>query len=446
MSPRIIRKILLLIGDWGALYLSLFLLVLVRYGYDWHSQWDLHLRPFSLIFFIWIMVMYISYLYEARFLRIDVDSLRTIGTAVIIALVASILAFYLFPPGLIYPRRNMVIFGMLFGIVLVVWRTIFFKLIRRWVHTKILFIGSGEEIGELTKYFSKYPQLRYEVTARAEKIPGRKELEDIIRPKKINLILYQAPADRVAHIRDLLSLVGNKKVMLMDAGVFYERILGKVSADSLNDIWFLKNLENVILDVHEASKRFLDIVVSLIGIVVLSVLYTPVFLLIKLGSSGPVFFKQARVGRNNKIFTMYKFRTMKALTPSGSAERSGARWTKKDDGRITRAGRILRKMRLDEMPQCINIFRGEMSIVGPRPERPEFVDKLSEQIPYYNMRHLVKPGLTGWAQVNYEYGDSEKDARIKLQYDIYYTKHRSLVLDLAIIFRTLKIVLTGEGR
>jgi exopolysaccharide biosynthesis polyprenyl glycosylphosphotransferase len=446
MSPRIIRKILLLIGDWGALYLSLFLLVLIRYGSDWHSQWHLHIRPFSLIFFIWILVMYVSYLYETRFLRIDIDSIRTMGAAVVIALVASILVFYLFPPGLIYPRRNMVIFGILFGIVLVIWRTVFFQLIKRWVHTKILFIGSGEEIRELSQHFSEYPQLRYEVVAKTEKIPKKKELEDIINSKKVNLILYQAPTDKITHIKDLLPLVGNKKVMLMDAGVFYERILGKVSADSLNDVWFLKNLENVILDVHEAGKRFLDIIVSLMVIILLFLLYIPISLLIKLDSSGPVFFKQTRIGRNNKSFIIYKLRTMQALVPDGSAEKSGARWAKKDDARITKVGKILRRMRLDEIPQCINILKGEMSVVGPRPERPEFVDKLSEQIPYYNMRHLVKPGLTGWAQVNYKYGDSKKDAETKLQYDIYYAKHRSLVLDLITIFRTFKIVATGEGR
>lgn len=162
---------------------------------------------------------------------------------------------------------------------------------------------------------------------------------------------------------------------------------------------------------------------------------------IKLDSPGPVIFKQKRVGENEKIFVLYKFRTMRNDAEKGS----GAVWAKKNDPRVTRIGKFLRKTRLDELPQLFNVLKGDMSFVGPRPERPEFVEKLKEIIPYYSERHFVKPGVTGWAQVRYPYGASVEDAVEKLRYDLFYIKNLSMFLDLYIVFETFKVVLFGRG-
>jgi len=164
-------------------------------------------------------------------------------------------------------------------------------------------------------------------------------------------------------------------------------------------------------------------------------------LIIKIDSRGPVFYKQKRIGQDGRIFTVIKFRTM-----IEEAEKDGAQWANHEDHRITRVGRFLRKTRLDELPQLWNIFVDQMSFIGPRPERIEFVKQLEKQIPYYQMRHIIKPGLTGWAQVNFRYGASVKDSIEKLQYELYYIKHRSFILDLSIILKTIKIVLKGGGR
>ncbi len=164
-------------------------------------------------------------------------------------------------------------------------------------------------------------------------------------------------------------------------------------------------------------------------------------ILIKLDSHGPVFLKQKRIGEKEKIFTLFKFRTMR----EDAEKETGVVWTQKDDPRITRVGKFLRKTRLDEIPQICNILKGNMSFVGPRPERPEFVDKLKEKIPYYSERHFVKPGLTGWAQVRYRYGSSVEDAIEKLRYDLFYIKHISILFDLLIILETSKVVLFGKG-
>ena len=166
-----------------------------------------------------------------------------------------------------------------------------------------------------------------------------------------------------------------------------------------------------------------------------------IYLLVKLNTPGPFIFKQIRVGKNSKNFLAMKIRTMHK-----NAEINGPQWATKNDLRVTRSGKILRKTRIDEIPQLFNILRGEMSFIGPRPERPEFVKNLNAKIPFYNERHLVKPGLTGWAQINFPYGASEADALEKLQYDLYYIKNRSIMLDIAILLKTIKTVLTGAGQ
>jgi exopolysaccharide biosynthesis polyprenyl glycosylphosphotransferase len=168
------------------------------------------------------------------------------------------------------------------------------------------------------------------------------------------------------------------------------------------------------------------------------VLVTAIF--IKLESRGPVFYKQERVGKNGRIFTLMKFRSMRV-----DAEQDGPVWASKGDARTTRVGRVIRKVRIDEIPQFWNILKGEMSFVGPRPERPHFVAQLAEEIPFYQQRHLIAPGLTGWAQIKYPYGSSIEDARQKLQYDLFYIKNHSLFLDAIVLFETVKIILFGRG-
>ncbi|MBN1966751.1 MAG: sugar transferase, partial [Anaerolineae bacterium] len=185
-----------------------------------------------------------------------------------------------------------------------------------------------------------------------------------------------------------------------------------------------------------------DMVLSMIGLLSFAVLLPLIMLAMRLDSPGPVFFTQKRVGKGGKVFSVLKLRSM---IPDAERE-SGPQWAIDHDPRITRVGKVLRKTRLDEVPQLLNVLRGEMSLIGPRPERPEFVDELSEKIPFYRTRHVVKPGITGWAQVRYHYGSSEEDALIKLQYDLYYIRHHSLALDLLIMLRTVGKMLSFQGR
>jgi sugar transferase (PEP-CTERM system associated) len=238
----------------------------------------------------------------------------------------------------------------------------------------------------------------------------------------------------------------NCKVMnihIQEGFSFYEKIKQKIIiSEFLQPSWFIFEEGFSQISIHKSVKRALGIIIS----IVLLAIFLPILLLIaiciKLDSPGPVFFRQERVGRKNKVFSLLKFRSMR----EDAEALNGPMFAQKADLRVTRVGKIIRKIRLDEVPQFINIFKGDMDLVGPRPERPIFVKQLEEQVPYYSLRHSVRPGLTGWAQVNYSYGESFKDSKEKLHYDLYYIKHLSWHLDLLIIFLTIKEVLFVKGR
>ena len=217
--------------------------------------------------------------------------------------------------------------------------------------------------------------------------------------------------------------------------------MGKVPLSAIGEVWFLENLAESEKKFYENFKRIFDMFFAIIFGIISLIFYPIIAILIKIDSKGPVFYKQKRVGLNGEVFTVYKFRTM-----IEDAEKDGVKWADNEDKRITKVGRFLRKTRLDELPQLLNIFFGDMSFVGPRPERVEFVETLEKQIPYYNIRHIIRPGLTGWAQVNFRYGASVEDSIEKLQYELYYIKHRCFILDISIILKTIKIVLKGSGR
>ena len=215
---------------------------------------------------------------------------------------------------------------------------------------------------------------------------------------------------------------------------------GRIEPESLSAQEFSKEIEPKLKANGGAFKRFIDIVLAAALLIVLSPIIIVAALAVKLDSSGPVFYRQTRLGSGGVPFQIVKFRSMRQ-----DAERDGAKWAAKNDDRVTRVGRFIRKTRIDEIPQAINVLRGEMSFVGPRPERPEFVETLRREIPNYDLRHLVKPGITGWAQVKYVYGASVADAREKLTFDLYYMRHYSFWFDIAIVFMTIKVALLGVG-
>jgi len=266
-------------------------------------------------------------------------------------------------------------------------------------------------------------------------------LASLVVSRRVDRILLSGTDDcPLTYFQELVN-VRAMGVPIEHCHSFYERLVSKIAITDLPPEWIALSegfrRDRVVL----AAKRVIDVIVAFFGLLLAMPLALMTALAIKLESSGPIFYRQERVGQNEKHFTLFKFRSM-----SQDAEaKLGPVWAAENDPRVTSVGAIVRKLRIDEIPQMLNVLKGEMSFVGPRPERPFFVERLKQDIPYYDLRHSVKPGITGWAQISYRYGDSEQDAVEKLQYDLYYIKHMSPVFDLQIIFESFKVILFGSG-
>jgi sugar transferase (PEP-CTERM system associated) len=240
-------------------------------------------------------------------------------------------------------------------------------------------------------------------------------------------------------VRELLDL-RLRGVVVQDTTSLIERLSGKFPLEALNPSAFIFAHGFHVKAVHRVIQRSISFSVALFGMLICLPFIPPIMLAVRLSSPGPIFFRQKRVGLHGKHFWLAKFRTMRQ-----DAEANGAVWATRNDTRVTPLGRFMRKTRLDEIPQLWNVLRGDMDFVGPRPERPEFVEWLAREIPYYELRHMMRPGLTGWAQVRYRYGASLEETRKKLEYDLYYLKHKSVGLDLLIMFETFKTIILGRG-
>jgi sugar transferase (PEP-CTERM system associated) len=264
---------------------------------------------------------------------------------------------------------------------------------------------------------------------------------EIIREKPVDRVIVTMSDRRgTLPVNDLLHLK-TQGTLVEDGAQFYETISGRMPVDAVRPGAMLFSHGFHVSQSLLLKKRLYSLIISGLALALLSPVMVLVALAVAIESPGRVLFRQKRVGLGGRVFEILKFRSMRV----GAESATGPVWAQDQDPRITRVGRVLRKLRLDELPQLINILRGDMSVVGPRPERPHFVEMLSEQIPYYGLRHSVPPGLTGWAQVSYPYGSTVEESREKLEYDLFYVKNMSLSLDLLILFSTLKIVLLGKG-
>ncbi|NJD06963.1 MAG: TIGR03013 family PEP-CTERM/XrtA system glycosyltransferase [Methylococcaceae bacterium] len=373
-----------------------------------------------------------------------------VGTALMIPV------FYLFPAFL--RERNVLSYALLsgfFGVLLC--RFLFFKLVdRQAIKRRVMVLGAGYRGHMIQDFENRMPDVSFKVigflpmgdepvrVTHDKVIDTRLLLNEYAISHDIDEIVV-APDDRRGGKMAVDEMLDCKMagVHVVDLLSFFEREAGAIRVDCLHPSWLIFSDGFRISGGRSVVKRLFDVVISLI----LCALVWPLMLLaaiaIKLedGLQAPVLYRQLRVGLNWKVFVLVKFRSMQP-----DAERDGkALWTATNDHRITFVGRVLRKFRIDELPQLFNVLRGDMSFVGPRPERPEFVEKFSESIPYYSERHRVKPGITGWAQLSYPYGANYMDTVEKLQYDLYYVKNYSLFLDLLIMLQTLEVVLWGRG-
>lgn len=371
--------------------------------------------------------------------------------------VASILlaSFYYFLPQLIIGRGIFILSLGFMMVVIFLWRVFYNYIVRKkQMDQKTLIIGTGSLAKEIAATILERMDTGFKVIGFITDDP-EKVGEPLVNPSIIGdysqileLIKTEKPDRIIVALEErrgkfpLSQLLDCKMMgMVIEDGVnFYEHLTGRLLLENLRPsaLIFSEGFKKPKLSMW--IKRITELFISLISLMLLSPLIIIIALAIKLTSKGPVFYRQERIGANGRVFNLLKFRSM-----NENAEENGPVWAQKEDNRVTPVGIWLRKLRLDEIPQMINVLKGDMSFVGPRPERPFFVEQLKKEIPYYDQRHTIKPGITGWAQIKYPYGDCQKDAIEKLKYDLYYIKNLSYLFDLLIIFETIRVVLFGKG-
>jgi sugar transferase (PEP-CTERM system associated) len=369
-------------------------------------------------------------------------------------LVLSVLSFalagvvYIFPGIDIGP--NVLVAGVsILTIALVPWRSAYERIVRLPVFCQRVYVlGNGERARAIAGILNSRRDAGMTVLESqaggdfpADLDRYSADLRSFCRPKvTIDRVIVAMENRRGAlPVHELLNL-RLRGVVIEDAGFVMERLLGKLSLDGLHPSNLIFTHGFKVKAIHQISRRLVSMIISFVALLICLPFVPLIILAVRLSSPGPIFFRQTRVGLGGRHFSVIKFRTMRQ-----DAEAHGAVWATQDDPRITKLGKFMRKTRLDEIPQLWNVLRGEMGFVGPRPERPEFVEMLSSQIPYYEFRHMIRPGITGWAQVRYKYGASIEETKRKLEYDLYYIKHLSLGLDLLIMFETIKTIILRRG-
>jgi sugar transferase (PEP-CTERM system associated) len=355
---------------------------------------------------------------------------------------------FLFPE--LMPGNGSALLGLIIlTFTLFCWRGAYTWMVKQpFLRERVYVLGTGERAERLVQGLRKRSTLGIEVVGWTGNVEGELTRESVAshllgvaRGKGVHRVIVAMPNRRgTLPVEELLDL-RLAGVRVEEATSWLEKISGRIEVEQLYPSWLIFAEGFRFSAFFRMVRRALNFAMALIALVISLPLLPFIMLAVKLGSPGPIFYRQQRVGRRGEIFYCYKFRTMRKDAEADT----GATWATDDDPRITRIGKFLRASRLDEIPQLWCVLKGDMHFVGPRPERPEFVEWLSKEIPYYGVRHVVRPGITGWAQVQYKYGNTLEDAREKLQYDLFYIKNASLGLDLLIIFQTVKIVVLGRG-
>ena len=452
-----LRKTILFITETILVFVSITLAVYFRLYGIWERVLTIPyiFLKIALITGISQMCLYYNDLYDFKIIKnsreLSFRLIQAIGaTSILLGLI------YTFLPRLIISQGIFFISVVIMFILVISWRLLYGWILRRERFSeRVLIVGNGELADEIIQELSERTYSGFRIMgflvenprtykSKSSDMPllgSYRDLRRIVKEYEIDRIVL-ALGDRrgklpVGHLLEC-SMEG---IQIESGPNFYEQIAGKILIAGLrpSDLIFTDGFRKS--DAARFLKRVTGIIFSLIYLFISAPASLLAMLLIRIDSPGPIFFKQERMGQNGKVFHLYKFRSMKQ-----DAEVEGNPvWARDGDPRITRVGKILRKLRIDEIPQMINVLKGDMSFVGPRPERPYFVEQLKKQIPFYNLRHSVKPGITGLAQIKYPYGSTVKDAIEKLQYDLYYIKHMSSALDFAILFDTVKVVLFGKG-
>ena len=442
------EALILFFGDLFILVGSLWLALLIRYTELPNPILFMeHFVAFSFLYVVWILVFFIAGLYEKHTLLFKSRLPSTIFNVQIINSVIAISFFYLLPFFAITPKTNLFIWLIISFVSLVVWRLQAVPMMGFRKKQNALLIASGDEMKELREEINNNKRygLSFVSSIDLNKLEGidfKDEVLDVIYSEEVSTIVVDLRNEKVLTILPHLYNLIYSHVRFVDMYKLYEDIFDRVPLSSVSYNWFIENISSSTHIAYDAIKRGMDIIIALILGTVSLIFYPFVWIAIKIEDRGPIFFRQERVGQGNRTIQILKFRSMKEDDGTVSVE-------KDSPDRVTKVGALLRVTRIDELPQLWNVLKGDLSLIGPRPEVPALFKIYEKEIPYYNIRHLIKPGLSGWAQIyqqeapKFETGHDE--TRTKLSYDLYYIKNRSIILDFKIALKTIKTLMSRTG-
>lgn len=432
--------VLFLLGDLMLLTASLWIALTIRY-FELPSRdaFFAHALPFGIIIVIWVSVYFIFDLYKTRTSIMRRELPSRVVRAQAVNTVLAIFFFYFIPYFDITPKTTLFIYLLVSSILILSWRFLFELVVYVGKKGKVIIVGSGDEVAELAREINHNE--RYRMSVAVMPSPSPEEVLGAVKREHVGTIIVNLRSaesgDFAAKLYDLLFL----RVRFIELHAIYEEIFERVPLSLLEDNWFLENISTHPKRLYDGVKRLMDIVIGA-ALGAISLLFYPfVITAIKLESGDGAFTFQRRVGEGHRDITLLKFRTM--------AKDDGGHWGKGEPNRVTSVGNFLRKSRIDELPQLWNVLRGDISLIGPRPEFPEAVRLYHANIPYYGIRHLIKPGLSGWAQIYHKeaphHGTDIAQTKIKLSYDLYYLKNRSILTDLTIALKTLRTLFSRSG-
>ena len=444
-----IRTLLLLIGDALIVWTSFLLGVVYELGPDSYEVLN-YKGGYYRILGLTVLVLLFSHVLDLY----DTARLNTKGELYFrLLMVPGVMALILAGVALVSPNLlggNSATVGLIIlTVALFGWRLGFTWLVQLPILVERVYVlGTGDRAQRLVQGLRQNPELGVEIASWTGKMEGAVTRESVgahlmeaVHKQKIHRVILAMPDRRdTTPMRELFEL-RLQGVMVEEAISWLERISGRIEVENLYPSWVVLGEGFRRSTAFIVVRRAVSIVISVIGLILAWPLFPLIMLAIRLDSKGPVFYAQTRVGKAGRLFKLLKFRTMRQDAEAAN----GPQWAVHNDPRVTRVGRFLRALRLDDIPQLWCVLRGDMALVGPRPERPEFVELLSKEIPYYGVRHMVRPGLTGWAQIKYRHVRTVEDAREELQYDLFYIKNASIGLDLLIMFQTIKTVLLRRG-
>lgn len=435
-------------GDLLAFFISLWLALFLRYGEA--PSWEiftLHLAPFAFLFALSILVFFIAGLYEKHTLILKSRLPTVILNAELVNSALAVLFFYLIPYFGIAPKTNLFIYLVISFILILLWRLYIFPRFDSRKKQKAILIGSGQELRELRDEVNNNSRYNLKFISsidllNIDNIDFQAEIIQRVYSEEISIIAVDLRNEKVEPLLPHLYNLIFSKVRFIEMHKVYEDIFDRIPLSLVKYSWFLENISLSPKFTYDFLKRLMDIFVAVPLFIVPAITFPFAYIAMKIEDGGEIFTYQNRVGRSNKPITLVKFRTM-SFNDDGDWKGQGK------TNIITKTGAFLRKTRLDEFPQLWNVLRGDLSLIGPRPEFPEPVKVYESQVPYYNVRHLIKPGLSGWAQIHHERHPHHEvdttETRNKLSYDLYYIKNRSFFLDLKIALRTIKTLLSRSG-